>query len=116
MSLWFLLTAFICFIFKNLAAEKTYNNLDVTVSQALAHRAEVCIYVEKHKGALKRKYDGLKNVTKMYVNCGLWNGHCSIYKVEINKLIILKLAIKKMCDKMHQSLKKIKKEPRCLWV
>ena len=30
---------------KNLAAEKTYNNLDVSVSQALKHRAEVCTLV-----------------------------------------------------------------------
>ncbi|NXA35858.1 AAKG2 kinase, partial [Eudromia elegans] len=29
-----------CFIFQNLAAEKTYNNLDITVTQALQHRSQ----------------------------------------------------------------------------
>ena len=30
-------------ILQNLAAEKSYNNLDVPVSEALKHRAEVCV-------------------------------------------------------------------------
>jgi hypothetical protein len=30
-------------MFQNLAAEKTYNNLDITISQALAHRCKVSI-------------------------------------------------------------------------
>lgn len=28
------------FVFQNLAAEKTYNNLDITVTQALQHRSQ----------------------------------------------------------------------------
>lgn len=29
-----------CLVFQNLAAEKTYNNLDITVTQALQHRSQ----------------------------------------------------------------------------
>lgn len=31
---------FFFFFFQNLAAEKTYNNLDITVTQALQHRSQ----------------------------------------------------------------------------
>lgn len=35
------LGGFFCFFFfQNLAAEKTYNNLDITVTQALQHRSQ----------------------------------------------------------------------------
>lgn len=34
------LTSCLFFIVKNLAAEKTYNNLDISVTQALKHRSQ----------------------------------------------------------------------------
>ena len=51
------------------------------------------------------------NVTKMYVNCGLWNACCSIYKVKIIRLafkwlIVLRSAIK-MRDQTHRILKTV---------
>ena len=54
-------------------------------------------------------YDGVENmyyinVTEMYVNCGLRNVHCSIYKVEMISLAFKWLIILRLALKMHNQM------------